>query len=89
MSPGIHAICDPTRTQYLTELLDGSNVHRAHIQELLELEPPGGSNAASHLDVLTDAILARFPADGLRTTSATALTDLFLSDLETGMKLPL
>ena len=71
LEPGVHPICDPDRTRYLFELLDGTFVNRLHLQALLRRERD--PVAIAQTTYLTDMILAQFPPTGLATTSVQAL----------------
>ena len=74
---GVQSICDPDRTRYLQELLNGTYVNRDHIETLLQREED--LMVADQTTYMKEAILAHFPPGGLETDSAAELVNLFVS----------
>ena len=73
---GVQPICDPDRTRYLQELLNGTDVNRVHIETLLQREED--VVMADQTTYMKEAILAHFPPGGLETDSAAELVNLFV-----------
>jgi hypothetical protein len=73
---GVQQICDPDRTRYLSELINGSYVHRNHIQKLLHQAED--KLAIEQTMYMTEAILDHFPPGGLETESIQDLVTLFV-----------
>lgn len=74
---GVHRICDPDRTQFLYELFGDTHKHRLHIEWLLSVDP---DDVACHtLRYMIESVMARFPSDGMHSTSATELVALFVA----------
>ena len=74
---GVQPICDPDRTRYLQELLNGTDVNREHMETLLQREKD--VMTADQTTYMKETILAHFPPGGLETTSAAELVKLFVS----------
>ena len=73
---GVQPICDPDRTRYLYELIDGSYIHRYHLQKLLRRTED--KVAIEQTTYMTEAILDNFPPGGLETESIQDLMTLFV-----------
>ena len=74
---GVQPICDPDRTRYLQELLDGTYVNRVHIETLLEREDD--VLVVDQTTYMKEAILSHFPLNGLDTDSAAELVAMYIS----------
>jgi hypothetical protein len=72
----VQPICDPDRTRYLQEFLDGTDVNRVHIETLLEREDD--VIVVDQTTYMKEAILAQFPLGGLDTDSAVELVSMYI-----------
>jgi hypothetical protein len=73
---GVQPICDPDRTRFLSELIDGTYIHRQHLQHLLRHAED--TVAIEQTTYMTEAILDQFPPGGLETESIQDLVTLYL-----------